>query len=230
MVQKKRKLKQENDEKLRKLPKISSFFEKSSEPSTSASVENLESHENVIIEQKSSIVLEENQIDCNQEDSTYFSTDRALFSELLSDELKRKIISAGPNKPMGPFPKNKEDNRAFSSDYYTTKTKTGQKIDRFWLCYSQKLNGVYCQPCWLFSSNEASRNWCKGTINDWRGLSKKVKIHEGSDAHLQACIIYSTWEKNKTIDSQIRGNERIKEILVRICDVIRTLSICNMPL
>lgn len=164
------------------------------------------------------------------DESAPFNTDRALFPDVLTDEMKRKIILSGPNRPMGSFVRNIHTNRSFSAEYYYTCTKTGQKIDRFWLCYSPILNAVYCQPCWLFSDREQSHAWCDGTISDWKGLSKKIKIHEESAAHFRACITYTSWEKNKTVDKLIRGSqETIKEVLIRIFDTTRTLAICSLP-
>lgn len=161
-----------------------------------------------------------------------FRTDIALFSGTLSEETKKKIIAAGPNRPMGPFPRDPITNRSFSSDYYYTHTKTGQRIERFWLCYSQVRNTVYCQPCWLFCEHKQLQTaaWRDGSINDWQGLSKKIKTHEDSASHFRACISYTAWEKNKSVDTLITvGQEKIKQILIRICDVIRTLALGNVP-
>lgn len=159
-----------------------------------------------------------------------FSTDRALFPEQLSEEEKRKILVSGPCRPPGPFPKDGHTNRSFSSKYYCILTKTGQKIERFWLCYSKILNAVYCQPCWLFSESGPMHPWCNGSICDWKGLSKKIKTHENSAMHLKACTTYSIWEKSKTVDNFFtESNKTIKQILIRILDVTRTLAVCNLP-
>ncbi len=46
---------------------------------------------------------------------------------------------------------------------------------------SPKLDAVYCEPCWLFSEErKAKDNWREHGVRDWRGLSKKIKIHENS--------------------------------------------------
>lgn len=160
-----------------------------------------------------------------------FESDIGQFSEGPLDVDKKKLILASqPCQPKGPFPKDLVTKRCFSTEYYSFQNKAGQKVDRFWLCYSPTLNGVYCEPCWLFSECAESHSWRNGKICDWQGLSKKIKKHESSAAHLQACFIYASWKKNKTIVDQI-SNEREKwrDIFVRIVDVVRTLAMCSLP-
>jgi hypothetical protein len=113
----------------------------------------------------------------------------------LPENIKRLIVNSGSCKPKGPFPKNKEEEgRSFSEHYYKVKTSYGY-VERQWLCYSADLDVVYCEPCWLFSSPS---NWTQG-INKWRSLSWKIKSHENSDSHLNACCIYDLWKNDKTL-------------------------------
>ena len=144
--------------------------------------------------------------------------------------MKKLIIIGEPCQPKGSFPKHPNSKRSFSSEYYSFKTPTGQKVDRFWLCYSPTLDGVYCLPCWLYSENIEARSWRDGSIRDWKGLSKKIKSHETSNAHLQACLTYATWKKNKTVADQISDErKKWKDIFTRIVDVIRTMAMCSLP-
>lgn len=159
-----------------------------------------------------------------------FDTDIGKFHGPLDSETKKLVIASRPCQPKGPFPKDKISKRSFSSEYYSFKNKTGQTVNRFWLCYSPTLNGVYCEPCWLFSECSESHHWRDGKVCDWQGLSKKIKKHETSAAHIQACFIYASWKKNKTIVDQISDEHRKwKDIFVRIVDVVRTLAICSLP-
>lgn len=182
-----------------------------------------------------SVMLPDDGIDLDTDKCDEFSvitnTDIGLFPGNLDIETKRKIICSKPCRPLGPFPKDTASNRSFSTEYYSVVTKTGQKLERTWLCYSEIKNSVYCEPCWLFS-DRADPNfkgkWCDGTINDWQGLSKKIKKHENSVIHLNACEVYSRWKKNK-IDFHFKVDiEKWRKILTRIIDVILTLSMCNL--
>lgn len=153
----------------------------------------------------------------------------------IDNTLRKKVIANGPHQPKGPFPKDPVSNRSFSCDYYYINTKAGQKIDRKWLCYSNVLDGVYCQVCWLFA-NRHDQNfhsaWTKGTLNDWQSLSKKIKIHEHSNIHLNACLAYSNFlnEKNVIIGSLCNESESWKEVLIIILDVLLTLAMNNITL
>ena len=40
-------------------------------------------------------------------------------------------------------------------------------------------------------------------INDWQGLSRKIKDHEYSRSHLAACVAYDTWKTDHTIDKEL---------------------------
>ncbi|CAH0555468.1 unnamed protein product [Brassicogethes aeneus] len=80
-------------------------------------------------------------VECNELNP--FNTDRALFQDVLTDEMKRKIIISGPNRPMGPSVRNIHTNKSFSVEYYYTTTKTGQKIDRFCLPFRGHHENIY---------------------------------------------------------------------------------------
>lgn len=165
-----------------------------------------------------------------------FKTDIGLYRKnddaLLKEEDKTFILNSKPCRPKGPFPKDPTSNRSFSSDFYYKTTKTGQKLERFWLCYSPSLNGVYCEACWLFADRtdpKFKNAWCKGLINDWQGLSKKIKDHESSHIHLSSCVTYSAVKNRRDVKSLIERDEpKWCEILKRLLDVIITMATCNL--
>uniref|UniRef100_A0A1B6JGE6 DUF4371 domain-containing protein n=1 Tax=Homalodisca liturata TaxID=320908 RepID=A0A1B6JGE6_9HEMI len=165
-----------------------------------------------------------------------FKTDIGLYTNdgvsLLKEEDKTFILNSEPCRPTGPFPKDSTNNRSFSSDFYYKIAKTGQKLERFWLCYSPLLNGVYCEPCWLFADRTDPKfkdAWCKGLINDWQGLSKKIKEHETSRIHLNSCLAYSTVKNSQDAKSLIQKYEpEYCEILKRLLDVVITMATCNL--
>ena len=54
-----------------------------------------------------------------------------------------EIILSGPVQPCGPFPKDELQNgHSFSEAYYHFIAKSGLKIDRYWLCYSEENDSV----------------------------------------------------------------------------------------
>lgn len=202
--------KEKLEKQLQKIPRLTSFFQTASTSNKNEIVpENTNTIENSEIE-KSNIsntaivkpVAAENtsphlsEIICEEHPSDF-----ANFKDVLTVEEKNFILSVGPCRPQGPFPKD-EKNRSFSKNYYKSVTKSGISIENTWLCYSPNKNLVYCQPCWLFSSERKNSGWVEG-INDWQGLSKKIKKHENSDAHLNSCLILKQWKDKKTIDTML---------------------------
>lgn len=164
-----------------------------------------------------------------------YPTDRGYFDEnILDPTIKRYIITTGSCKPTGPFPRNQQ-NRCFSEVFYYKKTKAGIKLPRSWLCYSPRLDCAYCEPCWLFgdrSSPHYSNAWVKG-VRDWGHLSEKTELHESSQFHVQACVVYEQWKLNGTIDAQLERGMRDaalfwRQVLERIVNVTLTLASCNL--
>ena len=67
------------------------------------------------------------------------------------------------------------------------------------------MDRVYFEPCWLFGKRTSACHnaaWTTG-INDWQGLSRKIKEHEHTRSHMAACVVYDTWKGHLTIDEQI---------------------------
>lgn len=163
-----------------------------------------------------------------------FNFDCKLYSRDISDDSKKTIrLSLEPSHPRGPLPKN-TDNRSFSENHYYVLTKTDQKIERFWLCYSKVNDAVYCEPYWLFADRHDPyfrSSWCEAQINDWQGLSKKITIHENSNLHINAYVSYLQRKNEHDIQSKMGSlMTRWQETLKRILDVIVTLARCNVAL
>lgn len=108
-------------------------------------------------------------------------------------------------------------------------------VPRKWLCYSPNIDRAYCEPCWLFADRRCPSHhpsWTVG-INDWQGLSKKIKKHESSHAHIAACVTYDMWKNDLTIDAQLDSEYKSQvnfwtQVLTRITDVTLTLVSCNL--
>lgn len=60
--------------------------------------------------------------------------------------------------------------------------------------YSLTLNKIYCQCCWLFSTQDRiSSSWVTGN-NDWKHITQNIKQrHDNSNDHIQCCIIFDQW-------------------------------------
>uniref|UniRef100_A0A8D9A6D5 Zinc finger MYM-type protein 1 n=1 Tax=Cacopsylla melanoneura TaxID=428564 RepID=A0A8D9A6D5_9HEMI len=55
-----------------------------------------------------------------------------------------------------------------------------------WICGCEQTNLLFCYPCLLFNSTDV--NWTNRGISDLGHLSQKVKRHESSKDHINACI------------------------------------------
>lgn len=145
--------------------------------------------------------------------------------------MKRFILQHGLCRPKGPFPRNNQ-NRCFSPYFYGEDTAkfSHSSNSNTWLCYSQSQDIAYCQFCWLFSSEHRTFD-----TRDWQGLSKKVKEHAMSAAHIQACITGSYWKKHKTVDHKIDlhlsdATRFWRDILIRLVEIILTITRNNIAL
>jgi hypothetical protein len=164
-------------------------------------------------------------------------TDRANFSVNVSDNsIKRFVVEHGPCQPKGPFPRDpNQNNRSFSEKYYERTTKAGLKLPVTWLCYSRKLDSVYCEPCWLFGDCTKLGNepaWAKG-IRKWKSLTSKIRMHEDSDGHAEACVVFDRWRLHKTIDEEsekqvLKERNFWRQIVHRVVNVTLTLTTCGL--
>ena len=166
-----------------------------------------------------------------------YPTDLGHYPHNVDSKVKHYIVSMGPCKPTGPFPRSIGSDkkcRSFSTHYYTSKTQSGLEIPRTWLCYSPKLDVAYCEPCWLFADRSLLGNKETWRTNKWQNLSNKIKVHESSHMHTAACMIYDQWRLHGTIDEVKEREIRVesnfwKQVLDRVINVTLTLATSNMP-
>ncbi|XP_046686683.1 zinc finger MYM-type protein 1-like [Homalodisca vitripennis] len=179
------------------------------------------------------------QVECsrtNKINETFLNTGEPHFPDQIIDpEVKKRIIELGlgPYQPVGPFPYDGKQGRSFSDNYFTLKSKSGLKLKRTWLCYSSKLDCVYCQPCWLFPQKGPVVGWDSG-LRDWKHLSDRIKTHENSQHHADSCLVYEQWRRHGSIDDALEKGlkeERNfwRKVLKRVLDVSLMLATCNLP-
>ncbi|XP_046688688.1 zinc finger MYM-type protein 5-like isoform X2 [Homalodisca vitripennis] len=172
------------------------------------------------------------QVECsrtNKINETCLNTGEPHFPDQIIDpEVKKRIIELGlgPYQPVGPFPYDGKQGRSFSDNYFTLKSKSGLKLKRTWLCYSSKLDCVYCQPCWLFPGPVGG--WDLG-LRDWKHLSDRIKTHENSQHHADSCLVYEQWRRHGSIDDALEKGlkeERNfwRKVLKRVLDVSLMLA------
>lgn len=113
-----------------------------------------------------------------------------------ADEM-REIIKIGPCQLNSLFPVDKEGrncNRSFDQSFCVKKNgKASLTFRRHWLCYSPKLNVVYCLACWF---SEMSRNYqclVNGTAN-WAHLGRNIDRHKNSTQHVILFETYDRWK------------------------------------
>ena len=104
------------------------------------------------------------------------------------------------------------------------------------------MDRVYCQPYWLFShknvfpeTSYALQNpWGTTGLNDWRHLSQRIRSHESSTHHAEACVIYEQWRNRATIGEALHESllEKInfwQNVLEKLVNVTLVLAKCNLP-
>ncbi|KAF9805538.1 hypothetical protein SFRURICE_020923 [Spodoptera frugiperda] len=246
----KRKSKRKREEVIKKVPKISSFFQRqdtvsdldwkdSSEARSSSNIhseiEESQAHTSSDVHPE----IEEHQVNDSDifEDCNIISSDRGNFGDNLSECERKIIFKLGPFKPQGPFPKDSESNRPFSAYYYSYFNQAGIKLVRPWLCYSNVLNKPYCHFCWLLADRQNksySSAWVNG-VSVRSNFTQTILDHEKSQQHMNASLSYNNWLQGNTIDTLLQSeiNSKItfwRDVLHRIINVIITLASCNLSL
>lgn len=151
------------------------------------------------------------------------------FSSLPLEE-KIKIKSVGRPKPSVLITnvtkcKSREYKRTFKTDTY-------EKTD--WLCGCDVSNSLYCFPCLLFGSDEASE-WTKSGVRDLIHLSEKIKKHQNSKSHLSAKLGYNLLGKqdirqqlNSAYRSSIqKHNDQVKKNRYVLSKIINCIKFCG---
>ncbi|CAG9814624.1 unnamed protein product [Phaedon cochleariae] len=129
-----------------------------------------------------------------------------------------------------------ESGRRFSSSYYNKTLVNGEKINRAWLCYSIKLNCIFCFACRLFSRDNSTQIVSTG-FSDWRHCSHYLNKHENTLKHIHSirswCEIKTRMEKKFTIDAEQqnvynREKKRWRAIIERMIVVVQFLASQNL--
>ena len=131
----KRKIKEDKEKEIKKLPRIDAFFsakcvsiskaaEKPEEGPVCAEVhleDKSDNHEDdAVIEIRTEV---------KSEMCVSFVTDRALFPDNVTEEIRENVLSGQSCRPLGPFPRDHK-NRSFSTEYYSKISKTRQIFER----------------------------------------------------------------------------------------------------
>jgi hypothetical protein len=85
----------------------------------------------------------------------------------------------------GAVPVQAESKGCFSEQYKKQVSKPGIEINREWLCYSAKLDKVYCQSCPLFAvgCNASISNTIASGYDDTGGIQVVQSRYQESKAH-----------------------------------------------
>lgn len=70
----------------------------------------------------------------------------------MSEIQRERIIRTDPIQIDIKFPLN-ENERSFSTSYYTKQMPNGENIKRDWIVYSRKLDAILCFYCYIFEQN-----------------------------------------------------------------------------
>jgi len=129
-----------------------------------------------------------------------------------------------------------ETGRKFNCSYYYKTLVNGEKINRAWLCYSKKLNRIFCFACKLFSNDSTTQIVGTGFC-DWRHCSDYLNKHENSLRHVNSVRSWyelkTRLEKNCTIDAEQqniynREKKRWRAVIERMIAVVQFLASQNL--
>jgi len=70
-------------------------------------------------------------------------------------------------------------------------------------------------------------------MNDWKHISEKIKLHEKSLTHINACLTVNRWEKNNTLSEELKSQISVevgfwRQVIKRIINVTMTLGFQNL--
>lgn len=170
------------------------------------------------------------------------SKDTALWPKKLSQNNIQELVERGPA-----YYQNKKENdnysrdcsgRKFSNSYFFRVLPNKEKIERFWLLYSETKNSVYCFCCKVFNEDLKSvRLSDESGYNAWQHLSEHLNIHEKSKLHIENILklldLSNRFNKNQVIDSDMQNiiNRETKywqAVIERIFYVIQFLGEQNL--
>jgi len=111
--------------------------------------------------------------------------------------------------------------------FYRKQDKTGQLIERDWLCYSPSQAKLFCFYCKLMTDAE---QFGKTGCADWRHITMLISRHESSNSHKDAVVIFRLRKCIKervdaTLAKQVTAQQNYwYSVLERTSEVIRFLS------
>ncbi|KAJ1267582.1 hypothetical protein BS78_07G067300 [Paspalum vaginatum] len=145
----------------------------------------------------------------------------------LNKKLREILVEKGPiRKENMAFPLD-GNGRHFSYTHYSKRVSNGEIHDRKWLIYSKHVDRVFCFCCKIFNSEK-----CKSSLGH-----DGLKEHETSVDHITNMNSWnklrSRLSKHEIIDKEFqhqitKEKERIRQVLLRIIDVVKFLSKRNL--
>ena len=117
------------------------------------------------------------------------------------------------------------------SFFWKVHSKSKEKIERSWLCYSVSKKALFCFPCKLMHtlSNEVPSKLVEGFC-DWKHAIERLSTHESSQRHRKSVsdIVKrrdSNEIVNKQIVAQLESEQKYwRQLLQRLVDVIKHLA------
>ena len=122
---------------------------------------------------------------------------------------------------------NEKIDRYCQLSYFTKIPRTGEKIDRKWLCYSKITGRIYCFACKVMTKKVKSQ-FVIG-YNDWKHAGEQISSHENSTGHREAMITLRTRKlRGSTVDTGLikQYEDEVsygRELLKRLVSVITFL-------
>ena len=123
--------------------------------------------------------------------------DLLVKSHLSDEEIQAMIRSNATFSRKREFLKD-INGKAFPTSVFTKKQINGEEVEREWLIWNSRANGLQCIPCRLFSKlpgSSKSRLSKPDGITRWTKVHEKVGAHENSNDHKSCYII---WKKRQS--------------------------------
>lgn len=229
--------KQKDEEVVKKLPKLTSFFQTftslSNNPDGATNVAEDDGGQKI---QEPSLAVD------NNNDATIpnlahqgnRNNDSGTWTELTADDISY-WTNEGPQKCQHHSSSLENSRRIFqdrkqtrfcSRNIFNGTKANGEKYTREWLLYSPSKGDVYCFVCKLFSSNVSSR--LVSGFSDWRNTCI-IDQHENSQSHREAMLAYLIRRKGLGLKAQFDDQmeeefKYWKHVLHRVVSVIQTLA------
>lgn len=167
-----------------------------------------------------------------------FPNDLGAWPDILPDDMRKFWIARGSDdcRHIDNIGKFRESAKMCGSEkidrycqlsYFTKIPRTGEKIDRKWLCYSKITGRIYCFACKVMSTKFSSQ-FVVG-YNDWKHAGEQISSHENSAGHREAMIALRTRKlRGGTVDTALvkQYEDEVsygRELLKRLVSVIKFL-------